>query len=63
MQAAWIRRVEDAKPGRVNVQCNELGNTLKPTKDKTPVALGYAVALIDELEHPQHHQQRFTVGY
>lgn len=23
----------------------------------------YAVALIDELEHPRHHRQRFTVGY
>jgi putative NADH-flavin reductase len=23
----------------------------------------FAVALIDELEQPQHHQQRFTVGY
>ncbi|HSX51603.1 MAG TPA: NAD(P)-dependent oxidoreductase [Cellvibrio sp.] len=23
----------------------------------------FAVALIDELEHPQHSQQRFTVGY
>ncbi len=23
----------------------------------------YAVALLDEAEHPKHHQQRFTVGY
>ncbi len=23
----------------------------------------YAVALVDELEHPAHHRQRFTVGY
>lgn len=23
----------------------------------------YAVAMIDELEHPQHHHERFTVGY
>jgi uncharacterized protein len=23
----------------------------------------YAIALIDELEHPQHRRQRFTVGY
>ena len=23
----------------------------------------YAVAMIDELEHPQHHCERFTVGY
>ena len=23
----------------------------------------YAAAMIDELEHPQHHQERFTIGY
>ena len=23
----------------------------------------FAVAMIDELEHPQHHRERFTVGY
>lgn len=23
----------------------------------------YAVAMVDELENPQHHQQRFTIGY
>lgn len=23
----------------------------------------YAVAMIDELEHPRHHRERFTVGY
>jgi putative NADH-flavin reductase len=23
----------------------------------------YAVAMLDELEKPVHHQQRFTVGY
>lgn len=23
----------------------------------------FAIAVINELEHPQHHQQRFTVGY
>lgn len=23
----------------------------------------YALALVDELEHPQHHRMRFTVGY
>ena len=23
----------------------------------------YAIAMIDELEHPQHTRQRFTVGY
>jgi hypothetical protein len=23
----------------------------------------YAVAMVDELEQPQHHRERFTVGY
>lgn len=23
----------------------------------------YAKAMIDELENPQHHQERFTIGY
>ena len=23
----------------------------------------YAVALVDELEHPRHIRQRFTIGY
>jgi uncharacterized protein len=23
----------------------------------------YAIALIDELETPQHHRERFTIGY
>lgn len=23
----------------------------------------YAVAMVDELEHPQHHRERFTIGY
>jgi putative NADH-flavin reductase len=23
----------------------------------------YAVAMIDELEQPEHHRERFTVGY
>jgi putative NADH-flavin reductase len=23
----------------------------------------YAIALVDELEQPQHRRQRFTVGY
>ena len=23
----------------------------------------YAVAMIDELEHPAHHKERFTVAY
>jgi uncharacterized protein len=40
-------------------------------RDEKPVAAsgrghismeGY-VAMIDELEHPQHHRERFTVGY
>ena len=23
----------------------------------------YAAAMIDELEYPKHHQERFTIGY
>jgi uncharacterized protein len=23
----------------------------------------YAIALVDELENPQHHRERFTIGY
>ena len=23
----------------------------------------YAVAMIDEFEHPAHHRERFTIGY
>ena len=23
----------------------------------------YAIALMDELEHPQHHRERITIGY
>ena len=23
----------------------------------------YAVALVDEIDHPRHHRRRFTVGY
>jgi len=23
----------------------------------------YAIAFVDELEHPKHHRRRFTVGY
>jgi putative NADH-flavin reductase len=23
----------------------------------------YAIALVDEIDHPRHHRQRFTVGY
>jgi putative NADH-flavin reductase len=23
----------------------------------------YAMAMVDELEHPAHHRKRFTIGY
>ncbi len=33
-------------------------------KGKSHISLeDYAVAMVDELEHPKHHRERFTVGY
>ena len=39
--------------------------TYKVTADgKSSISMeDYAIALIDELEHPQHIRQRFTVAY
>ena len=37
---------------------------LTATNGKSWISMeDYAIALIDELEHPQHRRQRFTVGY
>ena len=27
------------------------------------ICVDYAAAMIDELEYPKHHQERFTIGY
>ena len=32
-------------------------------KEKEISVEDYAAAMIDELEHPKHHQERFTIGY
>ena len=34
-----------------------------PTGQSRISVQDYAVAMIDELEHPKHHHERFTVGY
>ncbi len=34
------------------------------SKGKSHISVGdYAKAMVDELEHPAHHQERFTIGY
>jgi uncharacterized protein len=39
-------------------------HVLYDQKGKSHISLqDYAVAMIDELEHPVHHRERFTVGY
>jgi uncharacterized protein len=42
--------------GKDHLLFNEAGESIISLED-------YAVAMIDEMENPQHHQQRFTVGY
>ena len=42
--------------GKDQLLKNEDGESVISTQD-------YAVAMIDELEHPQHKRQRFTVAY
>ena len=42
--------------GRDQLLVNDQGESRISNQD-------FAVALVDELEHPQHLQQRFTVGY
>lgn len=42
--------------GKDDLLFNDQGESAISTQD-------YAIALVDELEHPQHIQQRFTVGY
>ena len=37
---------------------------LYDAKGKSHISLqDYAVAMVNELEHPKHHRERFTVGY
>jgi uncharacterized protein len=39
-------------------------HVLYDEKGKSHISLqDYAVAMVDELEHPEHHRERFTVGY
>ncbi len=39
-------------------------HVLYDEKGKSHISLqDYAVAMLDELEHPRHHRERFTVGY
>jgi len=42
--------------GKDNLIVNEKGESRISVQD-------YAVAMIDELEKPSHHQERFTIGY
>jgi hypothetical protein len=42
--------------GKDDLIVNEKGESKISVQD-------YAVAMIDELEKPTHHRQRFTIGY
>lgn len=42
--------------GKDDLIVDEQGNSTISVED-------YAVAMIDELEKPQYHQERFTIGY
>ena len=42
--------------GKDDLIVNETGESIISVQD-------YAVAMIDELERPSHHQERFTIGY
>jgi putative NADH-flavin reductase len=42
--------------GKDDLIVNETGESVISVQD-------YAVAMIDELERPSHHQERFTIGY
>ena len=49
-------RIGRYQVGKDQLLKNEEGESKISTQD-------YAVAMIDELEHPQHHRERFTVAY
>jgi putative NADH-flavin reductase len=42
--------------GKNDLIVNEKGESKISVQD-------YAVAMIDELENPAHHRERFTIGY
>lgn len=49
------------RTGKYRVGKNDL---LVDAKGESRISLeDFAVAMIDELEHPKHHRERFTVGY
>lgn len=50
------RRTAKYRLGKDNLVVDEKGNSKISVED-------YAKAMIDELETPQHHRERFTIGY
>lgn len=50
------QRTGKYRTGKDDLLTNEKGESKISVED-------YAVAMLDELDHPRHHQERFTVGY
>ncbi len=50
------KRTENYRLGKDDLIVDEKGESNISVQD-------YAKAMIDELENPQHHQERFTIGY
>lgn len=54
----WGRgvRTERCRLGKDDMIVDIVGNSYISVED-------YAAAMINELEYPQHHEERFTIGY
>ncbi len=50
------KRTGNYRLGKDNLIVNDKGESKISVQD-------YAKAMVDELENPQHHQERFTIGY
>jgi len=58
------RVLEFVKHGDGVILQRDVDHVLYDEKGKSHISLqDYAVAMLDELEHPRHHRERFTVGY
>jgi uncharacterized protein len=59
--APSVRLLPGTRTGKYRVGTDHV---LYDTSGNSTISLeDYAVAMVDELEQPQHHRERFTVGY
>ena len=56
VKKAGVNRTGRYRLGKDDMIVDIVGNSHISVED-------YAAAMIDELEHPKHHQERFTIGY